>query len=91
MKNTVLWKPRAQNDLALFWSDALPGERAAITAAANRLDQLLAHDPETIGESRPGDRRILFVAPLAVIFTIAEPDRRVDVLSVRRVPRRNKP
>jgi hypothetical protein len=83
MRFTVTWKPLAQGDLASLWTDADPGDRQAITEAASVIDTELAVDPDSLGESRPGGRRILFVPPLVVIFEVSEPDRMVSVLRRR--------
>ena len=88
MKWTVVWKPGPQNDLASLWTDASPEDRQAITAAANAIDDQLRIDPQTAGESRPRQRRILFQPPLTVIFEVHEQDRLVEVVKVWRVPGR---
>jgi hypothetical protein len=85
MRFTVTWKTWAQNLLASLWLNASPEDRPAITAAADEIDRLLRTDPESVGESRDGGDRILFVPPLYVIFTVNEQDRLVTVLTVRRV------
>jgi len=88
MRFSVNWKTAAQNDLAALWVAADTAGRRAITTASHAIDKLLANDPDTVGESRPRSRRIVFVAPLVAIFQVSEPDRRVDVLTVRLLPRR---
>jgi hypothetical protein len=77
MKYTVLWKPAAQQQLAQLWNEA--ADRGAVGAAADEIDALLRHDPETRGESRFPPMRILIEPPLAVIFTVKEDDRIVLV------------
>jgi hypothetical protein len=54
-----------------------------ITAATGKVDYLLKNDPFGASESREGDRRIMFVAPLAVTFRINAAADRVEVLRVR--------
>jgi hypothetical protein len=83
MKYTVAYKPSAEQELADLWTTA--PDRAAVTAAANRIDVLLGRDPYTPSESREGATRILFVPPLAVLFEVSEDDRYVDVLTVWRM------
>ena len=85
MTFTVVWKPAATAELAKIWLNA--EDRAAVTTAAHQIDTALRIDPSIKGESRSGDRRIMFVAPLGVDFEIHEPDRRVDVLRVWGWPR----
>jgi hypothetical protein len=83
MNYTVDWVPRAEQELAALWMDAQ--SRDAVTRASHRIDQLLRHDPEQAGESRPRGRRILFELPLGVVFRVY-PDRRlVRVLHVWRI------
>jgi hypothetical protein len=43
MKYTVGWKPSAEQELARLWLSA--PVRAAVTAAANRIDALLGSNP----------------------------------------------
>lgn len=84
MKYTVVWKPSAEAELARLWADAT--DRAALSAAADSVDGLLARDPEVRGESRQGSARIIVVQPLVVAFDVREDDRLVSVLSVWRMP-----
>jgi mRNA-degrading endonuclease RelE of RelBE toxin-antitoxin system len=80
MKYTVVWKPEAERRLADLWVNAT--NRRAITDAANEIDKQLGHDPETKGESRSGNRRILLESPLGILFKIDPQDRKVIVLTV---------
>jgi hypothetical protein len=82
MKYTVVWVPTARNKLADLWTHA--PDRKVITKAANRIDRLLAVDAEKRGVSFHG-RRILFVLPLAVTFTVSPDDCLVEVLQVERI------
>jgi plasmid stabilization system protein ParE len=80
MSWTVIWLPDAEQELADIWLNA--SDRASITRAAHIIDQILKHDPENAGESRPNNRRILIVLPLAVIYRVLPDDRRVEVVHV---------
>jgi hypothetical protein len=82
MNFTVLWRPVAENKLADMWIN--DPDRAAIAAAADAIDHLLQVDPLGQGESREGDKRILFYPPLAVLYQVAENDRLVHVLTIGR-------
>ncbi len=82
MRYTVTWVPTALNKLADLYNNA--PDRMAITEAANRIDQLLAVDPDQKGQAFQ-DNRILFQSPLAVTFAVYPDDRRVDVLEVERI------
>jgi hypothetical protein len=80
MKWTVVWQPSASNRLAELWNTA--SDRAAVARAADRIDWLLQRDPLHQGEAREGDVRILIEDPLAVYYTVSEPDCMVSVFDV---------
>lgn len=80
MDFTVRWTPLADQKLATLWMDG--SIRADVTRAANEIDRRLRNDPDHEGESRPNGRRILFVAPLAVIYQVIPGRRLVQVLDV---------
>lgn len=82
MRYTVIWKPDAEDELALIWTNAT--DRDAVTQAADTIDQMLEIEPGSKGESRPGGRRIAFIEPLAVIFRVYKKTRKVSVLHVWR-------
>jgi plasmid stabilization system protein ParE len=83
MKYTVVWKPAAEQELIRLWTDA--ADRAAVSAAANSIDEALASKPAQQGESRRAVTRILFLRPLGVLYDVMEADRQVSVLKVWRV------
>jgi hypothetical protein len=60
----VDWLQTALDQLTTIWMSAGPAQRQAITAAAHRIEQQLQADPFTASESRPQERRILFLAAL---------------------------
>jgi hypothetical protein len=70
---TVVWTKAALSLLADAWSAAI--DRQAVTDASDRIDGILRNDAHRQGESREGDRRILFEPPLGVLFQASEPDR----------------
>jgi plasmid stabilization system protein ParE len=80
MRYTVVWKPPAEEELTRIWTAA--PNRNEIAAAANEIDRLLRSDPHGQGESRTGQVRVTFVAPLGVFFHIEDRDRLVSVLRV---------
>ena len=86
MKYTVLWKPAAEQQLAELWTSS--ADRKDITAPAHQIDILLKHDPQSRGESRSGNNRVLIVRPLPVVFRVHEPDRTVFVSDVWRFRRK---
>jgi plasmid stabilization system protein ParE len=77
---TVLWTPDAEQELAAVWLSA--EDRNAVTSAAHGIDALLRVDPQTRGESRQHEVRVLFAPPLGVDFEVVEGDRTVYVLAV---------
>ncbi len=82
MKFMVFWVPSALKRLAELWN-AGP-DRAAIATAANTIDQSLQFDPESQGESRGTNVRILIQAPLAIYFKVSPDDCKVTVFAVWR-------
>ena len=84
----VFWLQSALDDLARLWMAADSALRAAITAAAHRIDPALQHDPASKGESRELDERVFFAYPLGILFTVVEAQQAVFVHSVWRYRRR---
>jgi len=82
MKWTVVWQPDARDYLAELWNNG--PDRTAIRNAADRIDWLLERAPLDQGEARDDNVRILIEAPLAIYFTVSEPDRMVSVFDVWR-------
>jgi hypothetical protein len=80
MKYTVIWSPEAEQALAALWLHA--PDRAAVTAAAYRIDQRLTNDPDQQGAARSPGVRILVEPPLAVLFEVSPLDRIVRVFHV---------
>lgn len=84
----VEWRPGALNELTNAWLAADGPGRQAITAAVRRIDHALSQNPLDTGESREGNRRIHFDAPLVVVFRVFEAARRVRVSATWPIPRR---
>lgn len=81
---TVTWLEGAQTHLAQIWVDAT--NQQVIAAAADTIDAELATDPENKGKPVAEGLKSFFVPPLRVLFSISEPDRIVEVASVRLEP-----
>ena len=81
MKFSVSWSPDAEQDLAGLWLKHPPLQRE-IADAANQMDSLLRVGPESAGESRVGNVRLLVVDPLLVEFNVFAEDLRVSVVAV---------
>jgi hypothetical protein len=62
----VLWDPDAFRGLLRAWIAA--NEPEAGIRAFDAIEETLSEDAHDQGESREGDRRILIVPPLGVIF-----------------------
>ena len=84
------WLLSALNELTTFWTQANSELRTLITQAASEIDRRLETNPLEEGESRPGGRRITFVPPLAVRFSVASDGLKVTVLHVRVYGKRQK-
>jgi hypothetical protein len=69
----------AEADLAAIWLRTT--DRQAVTEAAYLIDQLRSRDPLSQGEEFYGDR-LLVALPLAVTYSVNEPDRTVQILQV---------
>lgn len=81
MKYEVAWNSNAESDLAKIWMSS--SERAKVAESAAYLDDLLARNPFSVGESRTSTvQRIAYKAPLGVEFEIIEDDKRVIVHAV---------
>lgn len=82
MSYKVTWRPSAEQQLAGLWVDA--PDKNDVTAAADRIDDLLARDPLKVGASRFGASRTLTVLPLAVYYDVDQANREVFVWAVWR-------
>lgn len=80
MTYSVTWLPAAEQELAELWLTA--PDRAAVTEAANTIDELLRKNAAHEGESRSRGRRILFSPPLGVIYRVQSGTRHAIVLHV---------
>lgn len=68
----IQWNRRALARLPAIWVGAT--DRNAVTTASTGVDQALAQNAENVGESRPGNRRVMYVSPLGIRFKVY-PDR----------------
>jgi len=84
VKYTVVWLSGAQNVLADIWNRA--SDRPAVRAAADRIDLELKRDAHRKGSPAGGNRRVLHIPPLAVLFTADPGDCKATVLHVARAP-----
>ena len=80
MKYKVVWTRAAESRLAQMWLASRM--RHLIKEAADEIDASLAQNPYDSGESRDADRRVTFLWPVGVLFTIDEIQKQVKVVSV---------
>ena len=85
----VRWTNSSLEELATIWSDADATERSAITTATDRIDAVLSKAPHDAGESREDQRRVLFVPPIGIVFTLNDKAHSVRVLHVWRFTRKH--
>jgi hypothetical protein len=84
MNFRVVWPRRAIESLARAYLAGVSQEQAtAITLAMALVDQLLEKSPESVGESRAGNDRILFVTPIVVEYEVFADESIVVVTDAR--------
>lgn len=84
MRYNVRWLKSAEQSLAECWLTA--SNRAEVTAAADQIDESLAVDPLSFGESRMGITRLAIVPPLTVLFDVDTGAHSVTVWDLWRWP-----
>lgn len=85
MNYAVVWRGRAQAQLAALWLRA--ANKDAVTGYAEQIDRILARNPTEWGESRAGNYRLWFHRPISVFYQVVKADMTVYVLSVKWVGR----
>jgi hypothetical protein len=70
----------AQAPLRQAWEQGDDTLREAICRASQDLDQRLSRDPHEQGESREDQSRILFEAPVGVLFEVDQDNMLVRIL-----------
>ena len=80
MSFSVVWVAAAEAELAEVWMRSK--RRAAVTAAAFALDELLSAEGPEVGESRDGELRIAFQHPLGIHFRLEPESQTIQVGSV---------
>lgn len=89
MKYRVEWNRAARDALTEIWLRVDSAERKAVSEAVASIDKLFQYRPAQQGESREGDRRILFAHPLVVTFRVSNTEHTVQVLYVRLIKPRS--
>jgi hypothetical protein len=80
MSFTVIWLDSPAAELFELWSD--PELRDGVVAASRKITSALEFSPNEVGESRPDNVRIIFEAPLAVIYEVFLGERKVNILRI---------
>lgn len=80
MSYRVTWATSAQDTLLKIIMSR--PDRGAVVNALDRLGATLQREGPAAGESREGEFRVLFELPLAVKFSVEEPERAVTVTDV---------
>ena len=78
----VRWSQTASDKLSKIWLAADSESRPAITAASHEIERQLRNSPRAESESRDAGRRVMFAAPLEVLFRVDDDDMLVSVLKV---------
>jgi len=77
----VVWLNEAEAMLTTLWMNS--SDKSGVSAATNRIEWLLKTNPEDCGIIYDRELRLLISSPMAVIFTIDEPNRIVRILGVQ--------
>ena len=76
----IRWSRSADDELARIWTASNSSRRAAITRAVATLEERLAANPITVGESRErSTRRVVQQPPVGIDFHVDESNRVVKV------------
>ena len=78
---TVIWLQDAVDELGEIWLAST--DRNAVTAASAEIDRELADDAETKGKPLSEGLRVYDAPPIRAVFSVSDPDRRVEVAGVR--------
>jgi plasmid stabilization system protein ParE len=84
MNYTVAWSELALAGLAAAWTEA--ADRAAVNAAADTIDRLLAAQPLVHGITVCEGLYAIEVPPLRALFEVDSASQTVTVVSVSRLP-----
>lgn len=80
----IEWSPDALDMLADIWMYA--GDRAAVNAAENRIETLLARNPLTCGQAVHEGLYRMTAPPLTVSYSVDPAQKIVEILAVRYTP-----
>jgi hypothetical protein len=86
MSFSVNWLDSLAAELFELWSD--PELRVAVISASRKITAALELCPNDVGESRPDNVRIIFEAPLAVIYEVLSHEHQVNIMRIWYYPKR---
>ena len=78
---TVVWLRDATDELGEIWLAAQ--DRNVVTAASAEIDRELASDATAKGRPLSEGLRVFDAPPLRAVFSVSDPDRKVEVARVR--------
>ena len=81
IRYTVVWLRDAIDDLGEIW--LAPQDRNAVTVASAKIDRDLASDATAKGKPLSEGLRVYDAPPLRAVFSVSDPDRKVEVARVR--------
>jgi hypothetical protein len=81
IRYTVVWLRDAIDDLGEIWLAAQ--DRDAVTVASAKIDRDLASDATAKGKPLSEGLRVYDAPPLRAVFSVSDPDRKVEVARVR--------
>lgn len=81
MNYQVLWRKRAEDQLASMWLRA--ADKELLRDCSESVDRILGRDPLAQGEARHGNARLWFYRPLCVLYQIDDPSKTVRVAAIK--------
>lgn len=79
----IRWRKSVSRKLLDECATADPAILTAILDSMAEVEFFLCNEPEFVGESREGDKRLLIVEPLSVVYKIDHPRRFVHIIRAR--------
>lgn len=77
----VAWLERAVGDLAQIWMKSR--SRELLQETISDLEDRLSTSPQTCGESRSSDRRVIFIDQIVVDFLVVDETTTALILRIR--------
>lgn len=84
MKFTVTWTEQARNELCELFM--VVSDRGELSRIVNALEQELALQPESLGESRDGNVRVVMESHFGIMFEAIPNDCLVKVFRIGWLP-----